>query len=89
MLYWKLKADKSSTPSSKSIWSVYDYLKRFPISSITCSIEQTSFSFNTVSKAMQIMKETGIVQESDGVRNRIWEYTEIVCLLLNQPSCEG
>lgn len=80
---------KDSTPSSKSIWSVYNYLKRFPISSISCAIEQTSFSFNSVSKAMQIMKETGIVQESDGVRNRIWEYTEVVRLLLNQPSCEG
>lgn len=80
---------KDSTPSSKSIWSVYNYLKRFPISSISCAIEQTSFSFNSVSKAMQIMKETGIVQESDGVRNRIWEYTEVVRLLLNQSSCEG
>lgn len=80
---------KNSTPSSKSIWSVYNYLKRFPISSITCAIEQTSFSFNSVSKAMQIMKETGIVQESDGVRNRIWEYTEVVRLMLNQSSCEG
>ncbi len=80
---------KDSTPSSKSVWSVYNYLKRFPISSISCAIEQTSFSFNSISKAMQIMKETGIVQDSDRVRNRIWEYTAVVRLLLNQPSCEG
>lgn len=79
---------KDSTPSSKSIWSVYNYLKKFPISNISCAMERTSFSFNSVSKAMRIMKEKGIVQESGGVRNRIWEYTEVVYLLLNQPPCE-
>ncbi len=79
---------KDSTPSSKSIWSVYNYLKKFPISNISSAMERTSFSFNSVSKAMRIMKEKGIVQESGGVRNRIWEYTEVVYLLLNQPPCE-
>ena len=79
---------KENTPSAKSIWSVYNYLKRYPISSISRAAEQTRLSFNSISKAMKILKNAGIVQESAESRNRIWEYSEIVRLLINQPSSE-
>jgi Fic family protein len=87
-ILWAEQRIKEDTLSSKSIWSVYNYLKRYPVSSISHATEQTRFSFNSISKAMQILKETGIVQESTEVKNRIWEYTKVVRFLLNQPSSE-
>lgn len=87
-ILWAERRIKENTLSSKSIWSVFNYLKRYPVSSISCATEQTRFSFNSISKAMQILKETGIVWESAEVRNRIWEYTKVVRFLLNQPSSE-
>lgn len=81
-ILWAGQRIKENTLSSKSIWSVYNYLKRYPVSSISRVTEQMRFSFNSISKAMQNLKETGIVQESAEVRNRIWEYKQLIEILL-------
>lgn len=75
---------KDNMVSSKSVWSLYNYLKRAPISSISCASAQTNYSFNSISKTMQILRKAGIIQESDNARNRIWKYNEVVRLLINQ-----
>ena len=77
-ILWAEQQIKENTLSSKSIWGVYNYLKRYPVSSISRATEQTRFSFNSISKAMQSLKKTGIVQETAEVRNRIWVHKKLI-----------
>lgn len=77
-ILWAEQQIKENTLSSKSIWGVYNYLKKYPVSSISRATEQTRFSFNSISKAMQSLKETGIVQEIAEVRNRIWVHKKLI-----------
>ena len=77
-ILWAEQQIKENTLSSKSIWGVYNYLKRYPVSSISRATEQTRFSFNSISKAMQSLKEAGIVQETAEVRNRIWVHKKLI-----------
>lgn len=67
----------------KSVWTVYNHIKRFPITNITFTIEQTGLSFNSISKALNILKDNYIVtQNGDSTRNRIWEYDALKNILL-------
>ena len=67
----------------KSTWLVYDYLKRFPVTSISHAAKQLDSSFNSISNALSLLRENGIVTQQDhNVRNRVWEYAELVYLLV-------
>lgn len=67
----------------KSVWLVYDYLKRFPVTSISHAAKQLDSSFNSISNALSLLRENGIVtQQNHNVRNRVWEYAELVYLLV-------
>lgn len=73
---------KSAALQSKSIWSIYDFLKRFPITRISNAAEQLGLSFNSISKAVRVLEENGIVtQKNSNQRNRIWEYSKLQHLL--------
>lgn len=64
----------------KSIFSLYEYLKRCPIINSSTAAKNIGLSFNSISKAIRILQEYGIVtQIGDSERNRLWSYD----LLLN------
>ena len=66
----------------KSVWLVYDYLKRFPVTSISHAAKQLGSSFNSISNALCLLRENSIVtQENGNARNRVWEYASLVYLL--------
>ena len=57
----------------KSVHSVLEHLKRFPITTVSSAAKHTGLSFNSVSKAMSMMLEHDIViQSGNDIRNRIW-----------------
>jgi len=59
----------------KSVYSVLEHLKRFPIpiTTVSSAAKHTGLSFNSVSKAMSMMLEHDIViQSGNDIRNRIW-----------------
>ena len=59
----------------KSIVTVYEHLKRFPITNISYTANRTGLSFNSISKALTLLQENGVVsQKSSTTRNRLWEY---------------
>lgn len=63
----------------KSVYSVLEYLKRFPITTVSSAVKYTGLSFNSVSKAMQFLQtQEFITQIGDGERNRMWEYALIL-----------
>lgn len=71
----KLKFTKATT---KSLWMVYNYLKEYPIACIPVIEEQSKLSYNSVSKAIDMLEKQGIVlQEENVMRNRVWKYSKI------------
>lgn len=63
----------------KSIFLVYEYLKQCPIVSSPFAAKRIGLSFNSVSKALHILQELGIVvQMGDGKRNRIWIHKSLI-----------
>lgn len=71
----KLKFTKTTT---QSIWMVYNYLKECPIACIPVIREQSKLSYNSVSKAIDILeKQSIILQEKNVTRNRVWKYSKI------------
>ena len=67
----------------KSVWRVYDYLKLFPVTSISHAATQLGSSFNSISNALHLLSSNGIVtQENDNMRNRIWKYTALASHLI-------
>lgn len=73
---------KSIAFPPKSVWRVYDYLKGFPIVTISHVAQQTELSFNSVSKALLTMQESGMIRQiGSNSRNRVWEYTRLVDVL--------
>ena len=63
---------------SKSVYSVFEYLRRFPITTVSSATKHTGLSFNSVSKAMHFLQEHKFVtQIGGGERNRMWEYALI------------
>lgn len=62
----------------KSLFTVYNYLKAFPITGISSAERQTNLSFNSVLKALLFLQEAGIItQKNNVVRNRIWQYSAL------------
>lgn len=62
----------------KSVYSVLEHLKRFPITTVSSVAKHTGLSFNSVSKAMSMMLEHDIViQSGNDIRNRIWIHKSI------------
>lgn len=62
----------------KSVYSVFKYLRRFPITTVSSAAKHTGLSFNSVSKAMHFLQEHKFVtQIGEGERNRMWEYALI------------
>lgn len=69
---------KTEILQTRSIDSVYEFLKLFPISGIPFAAAYLKMSYNSVAKVFAILQENKfIVQESNGVRNRIWEYSAL------------
>ena len=65
-----------------SVFLVYEYLKKCPSVSSTFVATSINLSFNTISKGMHLLKESGIIiQNGNGVRNHIWEYKSLYCAL--------
>ena len=62
----------------KSLWAVYNYLKSFPITTVTVAAEKLGFSFNTVSKIISSLQKCGIVEHyENSSRNRVFRYVEL------------
>ena len=67
---------RAKVPKIKSFWSVYEYLKVSPVTSIPITAEHLNLSYNSVSKAFATLKKYNIImQRNNSTRNRIWEYT--------------
>lgn len=63
----------------KSIATIYKHLKRFPITNISYAVNQTGLSFNSISKALTLLQENGVVsQRGSAGRNRLWEYDALL-----------
>lgn len=63
---------------SRSTSIVFEYFKRFPITSISYVAKGTGLSFNSTAKAIDLLQEQGIlVQMNSNGRNRIWEYMSL------------
>ena len=62
----------------KSIFSMSEYLKRFPITTVSYAAKRTGLSFNAVSKAIALLHSYQIVDQI-GVseRNRVWIHKSI------------
>lgn len=59
----------------KSVFSLYEYLKRCPIINSSTTAKNIGLSFNSISKAIRVLQEHDIVvQISDTERNRTWKY---------------
>ena len=59
----------------KSVFSLYEYLKRCPIINSSTAAKNIGLSFNSISKAIHVLQEHDIVvQISDTERNRTWKY---------------
>ena len=84
---------RAKVPKTRSFWSVYEYLKVFPVTSIPIAAKQLNLSYNSVSKAFAILQKNDIItQESNATRNRIWKYTclDFIFTLpsINQATCD-
>lgn len=72
----KLLAPVEKLPPS--IFLVYECLKKNPSVSSTFVAANINLSFNTISKDMHLLKESGIItQNGSGIRNHIWEYKSL------------
>lgn len=70
------------TKSPKSIFQVYNYLKRTPVTTIKVAERKLGFSFNTVSKLFRLLKGYGIVEcHESSCRNRVFRYSELENLI--------
>lgn len=83
---------RAKVPKTKSVWSVYEYLKVSPVTSIPITAEHLNLSYNSVSKAFATLKKYNIImQRNNSTRNRIWEYTclDFIFTLpsINQVTC--
>lgn len=59
----------------KSVFSLYEYLKRCPIINSSTAAKNIGLSFNSILKAIRVLQEHDIVvQISDTERNRTWKY---------------
>ena len=66
----------------KSILAVYNYLKSFPITTITVTERKLELSFNTVSKTFNLLKKHGIIEDyNNSVRNRVFRYVKLEKLI--------
>lgn len=73
---WKRLTQIGGTPQSVLI--VFEYLKRFPITTVSSAAKHTDLSFNSASKAIALLQSYRIVDQI-GVseRNRIWIHKSI------------
>ena len=68
---------------SKSVIAVYQYLHKFPVTSIAIAAEQTGFSYNTISKIFCTLQDNRILfLNSENRRNRLFEYRKLIDTLL-------
>ena len=76
----------------KSVWIVYDYLKLFPVTSISHAAKQLGSSFNSIqfnininiNGCARIEREWYRHSKNDNVRNRIWEYASLTSLFIQE-----
>ena len=62
----------------KSILAVYNYLKSFPMTTITVTERKLELSFNTVSKTFNLLQKHGILEDyENSVRNRVFRYVKL------------
>lgn len=61
---------------TRSFWTVYEYLKAFPVTSIPIAAKHLNLSYNPISKAFAILQKYNLImQGSNTTRNRVWKYT--------------
>lgn len=73
-----------TTPLPKSVFVIYDCLKKYPIINIPVAEKRSGLSFNTVSKALLILEKNGIVKQcGNNSRNRIFEHMDLKRLLVD------
>lgn len=67
---------RAEVPQTKSFWSVYEYLKAFPVTSIPIAAKHLNLSYNSISKAFATLQKYNLImQESNATRNRVWKYS--------------
>lgn len=69
---------KGNGKTPKSFVAVYNYLKSFPITTITAAEGKLGLSFNTVSKMFCLLQNYGYVETYEcSARNRFFRYTKL------------
>lgn len=62
-------------PQTRSFWSVYEYLKAFPVTSIPTAAKHLNLSYNSISKAFATLQKYNLIMQGGNVtRNRVWKY---------------
>ncbi|WP_418747113.1 Fic family protein [Frisingicoccus sp.] len=86
----RLRAD---VPQTRSFWSVYEYLKAFPVTSIPIAAKHLNLSYNSISKVFAILQKYNLImQGNNATRNRVWKYAclDFIFTLpsINQTTCD-
>lgn len=72
------KMIKAAIPQTRSSWSVYEYLKAFPVTSIHIAVAHLDLTYNSISKTVTVLQENKLIAlESNSARNRIWKYSNL------------
>ena len=66
---------RAKVPQTRSFWTVYEYLKAFPVTSIPIAAKHLNLSYNSISKAFATLQKYNLImQGSNTTRNRVWKY---------------
>ncbi len=84
---------RAEVPQTRSFWSVYEYLKAFPVTSIPIAAKHLNLSYNSISKAFATLQKYNLImQGSNATRNRVWKYAclDFIFTLpsINQTTCD-
>jgi len=84
---------KAEVPQTRSFWSVYEYLKAFPVTSIPVAAKHLNLSYNSISKVFAILQKYNLImQGNNATRNRVWKYAclDFIFTLpsINQITCD-
>ena len=84
---------RDKAPQTRSFWSVYEYLKTFPITSIPIATKHLGLSYNSISKAFATLQTHNLImQGSNATRNRVWKYACLNFIFtlpsINQTTCD-
>ena len=78
---------RAKVPQTRSFWTVYEYLKAFPVTSIPIAAKHLNLSYNSISKAFATLQKYNLImQGSNTTRNRVCNTPVLILYLHYQAS---